>query len=258
MSEISYWHEEFRKAVDEYEELVEKLECRMESTGSASMTENTMKTCDEQYLKVLGIKKSCGLELKLVKDRTIKAEFEVKAKALEHQISETRQKHEDIKNQSEKNTLMEKSRGPVVTKGRGNDDLLDEAHKIQDLTMESLERTKAMVEQSKEVATDTLTQLEDQKQQVLDVEKEIDIMDSNLTRAEKLIMNFTRRMAADGVFRTFCAVNIVILFALILYCAISKKALTVGAHQSSSSGTGPSVRTFAYPTMSPTATPTHH
>ena len=48
MSEISYWHEEFRKAVDEYEELVEKLECRMESTGSASMTENTMKTCDEQ------------------------------------------------------------------------------------------------------------------------------------------------------------------------------------------------------------------
>ena len=40
--------------------------------------------------------------------------------------------------------------------GKGNDELLDGANKIQDLTLDSLGRTQAMIAASKEVGTATI------------------------------------------------------------------------------------------------------
>lgn len=56
-----------------------------------------------------------------------------------------------------------------------------------------------MIEESKTVGQATVEQLRGQKEQITDIQKDIDTMDSNISRAERLIYNFTRRMATDRI-----------------------------------------------------------
>ncbi len=141
---------------------------------------------------------------------------------------------------------------------------MSEAHRIQDLTFESLARTKNMIEASKEVGTATIEQLRTQRDQIIEIEKEVDAMDSNLVRAEKLIMNFTRRMATDRIIQMFTAVNIVVLLGLILYVVISGRSLSAKTASSGNAvGPGGSFRPTFRPTVSPTdyaifTTDNHH
>jgi hypothetical protein len=55
-----------------------------------------------------------------------------------------------------------------------------------------------MIEASKVVGAETVEELRRQKDQIKDIEAEVDIIDSNLKRAEKLLANFTRRMVRAG------------------------------------------------------------
>jgi hypothetical protein len=118
-----------------------------------------------------------------------------------------------------------------------------------------------MIEASKEVGGATLQELQQQREQITEIEKEVDQMDNNLIRAEKLISNFAKRMATDRIIQMFTAVNIVIMLSLILYVVISGNSLTPGGGSSSSTA-GPTVsqslsfRPTFLPTVTHTTTPT--
>lgn len=75
------------------------------------------------------------------------------------------------------------------------------SHKIpmptQDLTMSSINRSTAMIAESQELGEATIENLVDQRRQIGDIGSDIKDIDSNLTRAEKLITDFARRMARD-------------------------------------------------------------
>lgn len=238
--QINYWHEELRKAVEQYEDLVNQLASRIEAGSTITNLEHTEFLCLTANARIVAIKKSYKLELKLVKDRSVKTDYEVKSKVLENEVSELHKRFQAIKEKANKDNLLQSPihRGQTDLQGRGNNELLNQAHGYQDLTFESLARTRNLIEQSKEVGDETLITLKEQHDQMQEVENEIDVMDSNLQRAEKLILNFSRRMASDRIIQLCSFVNIVVLLSLILYVAISGKSLTAGSN-SSAGITGP-------------------
>jgi hypothetical protein len=113
-----------------------------------------------------------------------------------------------------------------------------------------------MIQASKEVGTATVEQLKGQREQIIEIEREVDQMDSNLVRAEKLVFNFTRRMATDRIIQVFATINVVVLLGLILYVAGSGRSLSNIGKTGGSSGPDVSSAPTRTPTRTPTFSPT--
>jgi hypothetical protein len=202
-------------------------------------------------------KNSFNLEWRLLKDKALKAEFGSLRKELDDKLEVQIKILQDAKAGKNKKELMKEAAkaAQYSTAGRGNDELLGEANEIQDKTMASLGRTKMAIEESKLVGAATIETLRGQREQIVDIENEIDVIDSNLVRAEKLIGNFARRMATDRIIQAFTAINVVVMLGLVLYVSISGKSLTASSSGSSGGGSGPGAVTFA-PSLRPSFQPT--
>lgn len=255
-SDIEFWLAEYTKEVDALASLAVNAKS-LANSGNAKATATTLTECEGKISKIKEVKKSFSLELRLVKDRTQKGEFDKKAKVLDDRANEYTKVVKDVKHLQQKDDLTGGSSAnlaanPYDTKGKTNDDLLQASSNVQDLTVESLVRTAAMIEASKDVGEQTLEELRRQKDQIKNIEAEVLVIDSNLQRAEKLILNFGRRMATDKLIQGFATLNILIMLGLILYVAISGKSLS--ATTSTASYAGPSLTSA--PTSLPTASPT--
>lgn len=266
MSDAGYWCDEFQREVDQLRIQLDKLRTIVESSNTKAM-EIAVRDLDAKFVRVKEVKKSFGLELRLVRDRQQRNEYDTKAKMLDQRVGDCANEFARLKATNDRNQLVGSQQTGVLgsdgfaytTEGKNNDVLLGEAHRIQDLTQESLMRTRNMVEASKEVGQATLETLRGQKDQIVDITNEVDKIDSSLERAEKLIMNFTRRMATDRIIQLFTAVNIVVMLGLILYVAVSGNSLTIsksGKASTSLFGPSPSRMPTAVPTLMPTREPT--
>lgn len=254
MSDIDYWYDEYKKEVDQFRILIDRLKALVESSNIKAV-EGSIKDCDLKAMRAREVKKSFGLELRLVRDKALRADYEIKMKELDSTLNDLSRALNKIKADNSKSTLFGETTNPTFeysTEGKDNEALLGEAHHVQDLTFESLARTRNMIQASKEVGAATVETLKNQKEQIIDIEQVVDEMDSNLVRAEKLVFNFTRRMATDRIIQLFAVVNIVVLLGLILYVAGSGKSLSsIGK----SSGGGSSSSGTQTPTMTPTVAP---
>ena len=94
--------------------------------------------------------------------------------------------------------------------------MLKAADQIQDKTAQSLKHTEQMVQLTKEVATATIEELHRQKEQIKDITEEVMQLEDNLTRADKLIRTFGRRMATDKFIQCFACVNVLLLAGVII------------------------------------------
>lgn len=260
MSDLTYWLDEYIKEVNQFQTLLEKYQQAI-SSSNQHLIDILTKDCDAKVLRVKEVKKSFSLELKLARDKSLRTEFESRLKEHEERANEYTKQFYTLKASTNKNSLF----GDAVPsysnnlEGKTNDSLLEDTHKVQEKTFESLARTKNMIQASKEIGTATVEQLQQQKEQIKTIEEDIDAMDSNLVRAEKLVGNFARRMATDRLIQLFAAINIVVLLGLILYVAGSGKSLSP-SHSSSSGPTAlsPSFRPTFSPALSfsPTDAPT--
>jgi SNARE protein len=94
----------------------------------------------------------------------------------------------------------------------GNQEMLDKAVNIQMKTEQSLMSTQKMVQASKEVANATSAQLQQQRNQIVQITEEVMRIEDGLQRADKLIRNFARRMATDRV---------ILLFTFLVFAGIA-------------------------------------
>eukprot|EP01038_Epipyxis_sp_PR26KG_P016837 gene16837-23060_t len=259
MSDINYWYEEYTKEVDAFKQLVDKLQSLLSSSNS-KVIEQCIKDCEIKYNRVGQIKKSFQMELRIISDKNVKSQFEKDGRSLEENFNTINKNYTQAKTQYARKDLLKESKsgatgtytGNYSLEGRTNDDLLTDANRIQDLTFESLSRTRNMIEASKEVGQATLEQLSTQREQIKDIEADVDTLASSLDRASKLVTNFTRRMATDRIIQCFAALNIVIMLGLILYVAISGKSLSASSNSGKNSA-GPSLP--QNPTTHPTFAP---
>jgi len=251
------WKEEYYNEVESLSALVAGIQA---ANNTGNMDPKVMKQKlsqgDEGVQRIKEVKKSFGLELRLIKDRTVKTKFEGDAKLLDTRVTNLVKELRGLRDQLNRTELVGDSGGKSLvmrdTKGKGNDDLLEGASLLQDKTMESLNRTTAMIEESKELGTASIQNMKDQRAQIEGIELEITNIDSNLKRAEKLIRNFTRRMASDKFIRAFAGINICVMLGLIIYVLATGKSLgTVGKEAAAAAAHV----TAAAPTATPTAAP---
>lgn len=250
MGDLTYWFDEYVKEVQQLNEHVTKFKQAIDSSNQ-KLIDLLLKDCEAKSIRVKEVRKSFTLEIKLARDKTLRAEFETRIKEYDEKANEYTKEFNILKAKTNKNSLF----GDAIptfsasTEGKTNDSLLADTHKVQDMTFESLARTRNMIEASKEIGTATVQQLVEQKEQIKSIEQDIDAMDSNLVRAEKLVGNFARRMATDRLIQLFAAVNIVVLLGLILYVAGSGNSLSPSHSGGGSDGT-------SSPTLIPTRAPT--
>jgi len=248
------WKEEYYSEVQNLSALVAGIQA---SNTAGNVDSRAMKQKlnqgDECVQRIKDVKKSFGLELRLVKDRAVKTKFEGDAKLLDSRVSSLVRDLRSLRDQMNRTEMLSDGEGKSLvmrdTKRKGNDDLLEGASLLQDKTMESLNRTTAMIEESKELGTTSIQNMKDQRQQNDGIALEITNMDSNLKRAEKLIRNFTRRMASDKFIRAFAGINSVVLLGLIIYVLVTGKSLGSISKEAVAAVTAPA------PTAAPTAGP---
>lgn len=253
---IGYWFDELTKESDNFSALLEKLQTLVASTNTQAI-ERCVRDCEIKSNRIKEIRKSFGLELKILKNKGEKLVYEGRAREIDEKFANLSSQFTQTKSQITKKDLIgesQVSKNLYSTEGKNNDTLLDEANKIQDLTFESLARTKNLIDASKEIGKETVGQLQAQRQQIIDIEVEVDALDSNIVRAEKLVLNFSRRMATDRIIQIFFAINVVVMLGLILYVAISGRSLTVknSGGQNKNNNNAPVVVSSKSPTMFPT------
>ena len=251
---IGYWFNELTKESDNFSALLEKLKTLVASTNTQAI-ERCARDCEIKSNRIKEVRKSFGLELKIIKNKEEKQIYEGRAREIDEKFADLSTQFTQTKSQITKKDLLgesQASKNIYSTEGKNNDTLLDEANKIQDLTFESLARTKNLIDASKEIGKETVGQLQAQRQQIIDIEIEVDALDSNIVRAEKLVLNFSRRMATDRIIQIFFAINVVIMLGLILYVAISGRSLTMKNSVSNNKNNAPVVASSYSPSLFPT------
>lgn len=240
-SDIQQCYNDYEKEVDELEELSTALINSLSRTDTEEAFSPMDRTkmiadCESKAASIRDKKKNFSLELRLVKDRKEKSTMTEQAKQLDQRFNKYVENVKAAKVQIGKKELLAgastqmapgtKGPNPYSTEGKSNDELLAGANLLQDKSMESLSRTAAMIEASKEVGAATIEELRRQRDQMTKIEEEVDTIATNLQRAERLILNFSRRMMTDKLIQGFTALNIVVLLGLIIYVAVTKKSLT--------------------------------
>jgi len=105
------------------------------------------------------------------------------------------------------------------------DKMIGEMNRLQDKTQESLDTTKNLIAASKDVGLSTIEELYRQREQLEQIDQDVDRLEDNLKRADKLLKTFGRRMATDKFIQCFACINVMLLVGVIIYTIVSKGKL---------------------------------
>lgn len=217
-SDLEYWSESYTGAVDELAAIVLLING---TVGDERV--NLVSECDAKLCRAQSIRRSYCLEVRLLRDKAIKRTYEQKLKGLDTRCTEIRHDVECTRGSSNRQELL--GAPPAHSDFKGNANYLDDAGKIQDQTQDALSRTMHLVEASSEVGHSALNELERQQEQARDITTDVMIIEDNLTRADKLIRNFTKRMMTDKLIVCFAFVNMCGLIGIVVYCVVTGRGL---------------------------------
>jgi SNARE protein len=168
-----------------------------------------------------GTKRSYKMECRLLNDPNEKQRFERQLSQHEHDLAELTDEVGQLRNELQRGVLFTGAQSNGSPEEDG-DAMLAEAANLQGKTQHSLDNTKRMVAESKEVGTETMTELQRQREQITRIDETATKMGNDLDRAEKLIKTFGRRMATDRFIQCFACVNVFLLVGVIVYIVVMK------------------------------------
>lgn len=231
MADIHYWEETLSEEVKAISSLVEKAK-KQEGSAQTSLIQQA----DKKLRTANGTKRSYKMECRLVADAGSKRTYEQQLLQHEQTLNQLKQEIMALKANSNKQELFggAAAADAAYDPQKGGDDLLEDASRIQDKTQASIDNTKRLVAESKETGMNTLEQLHQQRQQIERIDNDVDRIEDNLQRADKLIKAFSKRMATDKLIQSFACINLLLLVGVIVYAVVKKTGL------SSSSSSAPS------------------
>lgn len=87
MTDIAYWYDEYARETDLYTDISSTLSSLIESNSTNNRKIiKTIAECDAKAGKLKDIKKSFSLELRQIKDRAQKSDFDSKMKTLDERV----------------------------------------------------------------------------------------------------------------------------------------------------------------------------
>ena len=186
---------------------------------------------EKMLRKAQGTKRSLKMETRLVTDVGQRRQYENRLARLEDELSHLSVDVQALKQSVQRSSLMEgydDSQNTLDTQDyvKAGDDMLGKASALQDKTQESLDYTKNLVAESKEVGTLTLTELHRQREVLQRIDYEADRINDNLNRAELLVKQFGKRMASDKFIQCFAVINVLMLVGVIVYAVFGNGSLS--------------------------------
>lgn len=192
-------------------------------------------------------KKTLKMETRLVTDQQTRKTYETRLTRLGEDLSHLKADLSALKQDFQKEGLMDGAGGDddfQYTEEDGQkagDQMLNNARQTQDKTQESLDYTKQLVAESKDVGISSLEELKRQRETLDRIDQEADRIDTALDVAEKLVKNFGKRMASDRFIQCFAVVNVLLLVGVVLYAVFSGKSLSTAGSGSPENPVQPDV-----------------
>jgi len=178
---------------------------------------------EDKIKKANGTKQSFKMECRLVSDPVLKKKYEL---VLQQRMEELAQLESDLKalqDEQRRNELFLNAEDGAADGTELGDKMIGEMNLIQDKTQSSIDNTRNMIADAKEVGLTTLEELHRQNEQIAQIDEDVDRLEDNLQRADKLLKNFGKRMATDKFIRCFALVNFILLLSFIIYAKVKKK-----------------------------------
>jgi hypothetical protein len=185
---------------------------------------------EKMLRKAQGTKRSLRMETRLVADVGQRRQYENRLARLDDELSHLSADVQALKQSVQRSSLMEGFDDSQNTFDgqdyvKAGDDMLGKASVLQDKMQESLDYTKNLVAESKEVGAATMTELHRQREVLERIYYEADRINDNLNRAELLVKQFGKRMASDKFIQCFAVVNVLLLVGVVVYAIFGNGSL---------------------------------
>jgi hypothetical protein len=185
---------------------------------------------EKMLRKAQGTKRSLKMETRLVTDVGQRRQYENRLARLDDELSHLSADVQALKQSVQRSSLMEGMNDSLEQFDtedyqKTGDDMLNKASALQDKTQESLDYTKNLVAESKEVGSATLVELHRQREVLERIDFEADRINDNLNRAELLVKQFGKRMASDKFIQCFAVLNVLLLVGVVVYAIFGNGSL---------------------------------
>eukprot|EP00816_Leptocylindrus_hargravesii_P007176 CAMPEP_0196824980 /NCGR_PEP_ID=MMETSP1362-20130617/92795_1 /TAXON_ID=163516 /ORGANISM="Leptocylindrus danicus, Strain CCMP1856" /LENGTH=256 /DNA_ID=CAMNT_0042205343 /DNA_START=130 /DNA_END=900 /DNA_ORIENTATION=- len=217
MQEVEYWDEKFQQDIDDLQNLVHKAL----KTKAGSQQQQTLDEADRKLREANGTKRSYKFDLRLISNSTQRKSYEKQLKEHDAKFQSLVEQLQSFKSDAQKESLLQGADTGRTPEQEG-DAMMNEARSTQDKTQTSLDRTKQLVAESKEIGQNTLATLEEQGAQIERIDAHADRTMENLGRADLLIKNFGKRMANDKFIQCCACINISLFVGVILFIVLKK------------------------------------
>lgn len=184
--------------------------------------------CQGRLRSAKGTKRSYKMEIRLVQDVAKRRSYEQRLAQLDQQLKSLTADCKALESENQRGELFIESNdqaggpnGNGMDPQKAGDNMLKEAHSIQDKTQDSLANTRSMIAESKEVGVSTLEELQRQREVIHSIESEVDRVDDNLARAEVLLKQFGKRMASDHFIQCFAVINCLLFLGVLIYAILN-------------------------------------
>lgn len=223
-ADIQYWDDTLTEELENIQTLLERARNQTNAMERASILERA----EKKLRSANGTKRSFKMECRLVSDPNQRRRYENQLARHEEDWKALSSDLKALKAEGQRGQLFvgaNKGGGEISPEATG-DYMLEETNRLQDRTKESLGRTKQMVAESKETGMATLEELERQRGQIENIDREAMRIEDSLARADKLIKTFGRRMATDKFIQCCACFNVLLVVGVILYSTLRGGSLS--------------------------------
>lgn len=169
--------------------------------------------------------RSFKMEIRLLADPNERQRYEKELMRYEKTMQSLASEIKSLRSEGNRNSLFLGASHDNTKAGeddpyKAGDALLSEASRIQDKTQTSLSTTQNLIAESKQVGMSTVEELHRQREQIGNIDSDVNRMEDNLQRADKLIKTFGKRIASDKMIQCFACVNVLLMVGLIVYSVV--------------------------------------
>lgn len=229
MADIHFWRDSITNEITEIESLLNSARSTSDALSKSSYLANAEKKIKSSKATLRSFK----METRLLANPSDRSTYEIEHSRYERTIAQFTSDLSSLKSDENRNQLFlgantnsngitpnSTSSDPTTQAQNDGDAMLNEAERLQDKTGQSLINTQNMIEESKVTGMMTLEELERQKEQLVNVDNNVDQLNDNLNRADLLIKTFGKRMATDKMIQCFAVLNVLLVVTVVVYSIV--------------------------------------
>ena len=217
--------------------LTEKIGELLDKLGKSKRKELDLQDVAQRIKEFQIALDSAAIELRHIGNHPDKAELKQMLREHKNQLKELKIRYEERKGAIVKDELLG-DHSEETDRLETAEGLMEHGLNTQAKSQESLQRTLATIERTKEVGTDVVLKLETNTKQIQNMYDELEQIESSLARSTKIIRRIGRKMATD---RYIWVMIVLLLCAILVIIVLTKVNLHPGSgndNSSSSSSTG--------------------